>query len=165
MLAQAIDGSPANTNGQQQPGQPSHIDPDAIARQVEERISRQFMQQRQQAALARGHQEVEAFLPKAEFMGEPGIRDAVADLMEGHARRGSPLPLEEAYNRVIWSDPELRKVLQQREAAQAAQNAQASTERAKAASVSIRTQPSGVASPAPRGILETMREVAAKRGL
>lgn len=71
------------------------------------------------------------------------VREEMADILEVAARRGVAMSVEDAYNRAIALHPEISKVLSQREAAKAAANAQASTQRAKAASASVRGSPVG----------------------
>jgi hypothetical protein len=86
---------------------------------------------------------VEAFTSTAEFMDD--VREDVADMMELASRRGVALTLEDAYNRACKLHPEVSQVLQQREAAKAANALQASTQRARAASSSVRSQPTAAA--------------------
>lgn len=133
-LAAALDGQPQQARQQS-------FDPDAIARQVEARFV-QNMQQRQQQALShQATQTVEEFVQSApEFFED--VREEIADLMELRARRGVKLELKDAYNHVIRNHPEIGPILKQREAATAANATQASTQRARAASSSVRSQPS-----------------------
>jgi hypothetical protein len=74
---------------------------------------------------------VQEFSAKAEFLDD--VREDMADLLEGAARRGVALTMEEAYDRACHMNPDIRRVLQQRESA-ANVGAQTSTQRAKAAS-------------------------------
>jgi hypothetical protein len=76
-----------------------------------------------------------AFREKAEFI--EGVREDMAVLLE--SRRAKTL--DEAYERACWSDPTIRGILQQREAAKAANAGNASTQRARAAAASVRSQP------------------------
>ena len=76
------------------------------------------------------------------------VRDDMADLVAMAHQRGVALTTEEAYNKAIRLHPELSKVLEQREAAKAAANAQASTQRTRAAASSVKSQPAGPVEPA-----------------
>lgn len=176
LLAAAIDGAPANR--QQQPGtQPAHIDPAQIAAQVEQRIQAQFQQRHMQAQKVKSAQEVQAFEASkdAEFINEqvgtlPNgqpllVRDMMADLVDVADKQRRPMTLKEAHDIVVNMTPDLAKIIRQRQEAEAAKNAQASTERAKAASVSVRTQPAGVSTPGPKGTRQLLGEIAAKSGL
>jgi hypothetical protein len=69
------------------------------------------------------------------------LREDMADLMEMHQRRGLTLTLEDAYNRAAAAHPEISKVLTQRAEAQRLANPTGSTQAARRASVSIRSNP------------------------
>lgn len=144
--------------GQQQAPQQQQLDPQTIIRQAKEEFAREFEEKRQALAVEREAQAVEAFSAKAEFLDD--VRDDMADLLEGAARRGVALTIEEAYDRACHMNPEIRRVLQQREVA-ANVGSQTSTQRAKAASSSVRSSPSGGHFVAPSGgrIEDDIREV------
>ncbi|RKH09002.1 hypothetical protein D7X74_30430 [Corallococcus sp. CA047B] len=144
---------PPGQQAQQQP-----VDPEAMASRIRQEVIQGMQQQHRSTMGARAQQETEAFLAsgEAEFMDD--VRDDVADMMELAAKRGVALTLKDAYNRAVLAHPDVSKVLKQREQAQQANAAQASTQRARDATSSIRTTPA--ASPAPkddsvRGALET----------
>ena len=119
------------------PTSPPTIDPRAIAQQVRQDLlqERQVFEQQRQA------QVVQDFVasPQHEFIGE--VREDMADLLDGAARRGVALSLDEAYSRACRAHPEVSKIMQQREAARASETARAATQRTRAASSSIRSQP------------------------
>lgn len=137
-----IDLLDAAISGQMPTQSQGAVDPSQLAAQIKADLMREMQQGRQQAAMQKGAQEVEAFASKAEFLDD--VRHEVADLLEVSARRGQTLSLEDAYNRVVRTHPDISKVLQQREAAKQAANATASTQRARAAASSVRSQPATV---------------------
>lgn len=149
-----IDALDAALSGQEVASGPSApqraaFDPDAMARDIEARIAQKFEHQRRLA-------DVDSFAKGREFFAD--VREEMADLIEGRARRGIELSLEEAYNLALKLHPEVSGVLSQREAAEAAKATQASTQRARAASSSLKSQPASASSGGQakdiRGILE-----------
>jgi hypothetical protein len=139
--------------GQPRPSAP----PDYRDPRVDQLIA--MAQHRQQAQSQRESHEVQfelsAFGEAHEFFEQ--VRGRMAALMGGGVAR----TLEEAYNEACWADPDVRATVQQREKAKAAENAQASTQRARAATASVKSQPAGsVASPQPKTLREQL-EVAA----
>jgi hypothetical protein len=91
---------------------------------------RQFMGQFQQTqeqsvneATAKVQQDLQDFVsnPKHEFFED--VRDDMADLMELAARRERSMTLEEAYDKACRENPEINKILKQREAAAKANKA------------------------------------------
>lgn len=83
---------------------------------------------------------METFLGDKEFVDE--LREDMADIIDRANRRGSPITLEQAYNRAAREHPEISKVFEQREAAERAAKASASTQRSRLASSSVRSNPS-----------------------
>lgn len=149
-LAAAIDGQPSPQ--QQAPG--PYRDPrvDQLFQQI------QAAQHQQQHSLnQRAHQDIAAFSEGKEFFEDVRLR------MSAIMSSGLPKTLEQAYDEACWGDPHVRAVLQQREAAKAAANAQASTQRARAAASSVKSEPAGVASPKPQGIRASLEAAWAKQ--
>lgn len=152
-----------------QPAQAQHFDPNALAAQVQERIFKQLEQQREQERMAQHQAEISAFLedPKNEFAED--LRGMMAFLIDEAAHKGLHLTLQQAYDAACERDPQVRGILQQREAAKQANANNASTQRARIASSSIRSQPAGAATaerPEPetlRGALEAAWEASAGR--
>lgn len=107
----------------------------------------QLMSSLQQRQAAKLQQEVAEFSSSAEFYED--VREDMADHMEAAARRGQSLSIKEAYDRACYANPEIRTILTQRQSSQA--NAQASTQRARAASSSVRTEPTTSAAPVSSG--------------
>jgi hypothetical protein len=115
------------------------LDPGAIAAQVEQRVLAQVQQQRMASIQARESENVEKFGAQHEFFDD--VRETMALLIDAATAQRKPLSLDDAYKMALGFHPDISQVLQQRDAAKAAQNAKASTERAKAAASSIRSQP------------------------
>lgn len=124
---------------------------------------------REQHEKARAAQQtVQAFAREAEFLDEawPGkvradgspvlVRDLVANLLDAASRDGIDLTLKEAYAQVVQQHPDVSKVLRQREEAQRAATAQAATQRVRAASSSVRSQPASRPNGAQRPNLDTI---------
>lgn len=107
----------------------------------------QMLEQRAQALTQRAHRDTAAFSEKAEFIED--VRHHMALLLKEAADRGQGMTLEEAYDAACWANKDVRGTLQKREAAKA--NAQASTQRARAASSSIRSQPASAGTAGPDG--------------
>lgn len=128
-------------------GQSPNIDPRSIAEQVRREVLSGLTQRAQQANAARAQQEAAAFEqdPANEFLED--VRQDMADLLEVAGRQGRALSLKDAYDRACRLNDNVRAVLEQRAAAKTAANAQASTQRAKAAGSSVKSQPAGMAAP------------------
>lgn len=127
----------------------------------------QFLAQLQQQAASRtasvsqqATAEVETFRTQAEFLDD--VRDHAAALL----RAGVATGLEDAYSQACWANPEIRAILQQREAAKSAANATASTQRHRNAASSVKSSPGGVVAPKePGSIEEHLAAAMAARGL
>jgi hypothetical protein len=127
------------------PTQSQGVDPASIAARVQQQVMQQLQAQRQAALQQKSATDVEAFGQAREFFED--LREDMADLLQSAHRRGVALTLEDAYNRAARMHPEISQVLSQREAAKAANATQASTQRARAAASSVRSQPAS----APKG--------------
>lgn len=95
----------------------------------------QVQAQAQYQAQAQAQNEVAQFLNQAEF-GED-VREDMADILETAQKRGKSMTLQEAYETATYMNPSVRKVMQQRQAAQGAQVQTQAAQRAKAAAVSV----------------------------
>jgi len=98
----------------------------------------QFQQAQAQAqyqAQAQAQNEVAQFIAKAEF-GED-VREDMADLLEAAQRRGQNMTLQQAYEKATFMNDSVRRVMQQRQAAQGAQVHTQAAQRARAAAVSV----------------------------
>jgi hypothetical protein len=133
---------------------------DGLLSQIASARQQQAQQQAEEAT-----REVSSFGEGKEFFDD--VREAMADLIEVAARRGVDLSLDQAYERACQMDPEISRVLAQRQAAGAAQNAGASTARNRAAASSVRSTPvTGGQAPNPenlRGAIEAAWDQAAER--
>lgn len=148
-LDAALSGQPAQPGAQQAQAQANpaqYRDPrvdDLLSRLEQGKTARA---QRQQQEVQR---EIEAFRAEAEFFDD--VRELAADLMEVSARRGVELSMRDAYNQAVRIHPEVSKVLAGRESAAAANAQQASTQRARVAASSVKTEPTGGVSPVRSG--------------
>lgn len=126
--------------------QPAQLDPQTS--QIEQLLNQklapvqgmltQFQQAQAQAqyqAQAAAQNEVAQFLSKAEF-GED-VRETMADILEIAQRRGESMTLQQAYEKATFMNDSVRKVMQQRQAAQGAQVHNQAAQRARAAAVSV----------------------------
>lgn len=133
-----IDALDAALSGQaptQTPGQQQSVDPTAIAQQVRQQLMTEMQQQRQQAEAQKHQAALAKFAETHEFLDD--LREPMSKLLEA----GLANDFEDAYNKAASLDPHVSKVLQQRAEAQRANASQASTQRAKAAASSVRSQP------------------------
>jgi hypothetical protein len=73
---------------------------------------------------------------------DDAVREDMADILELAARRGLDMTMEQAYERACRMNPEISRIIAQREAAGAARSGQSPIERAKLASSSVRSTPS-----------------------
>ena len=155
-----LDGLVAALSGEQPPsgaGQraPSSFDPAEMAGQVKAQLLAELTQQREAAMVARATTDVDSFLAEKEF-GED-LRPDMADVIEAAARRGVTMSLEDAYNRAARLHPDVSKVFEQRQAAERAAKAQASTQRSRLAASSVKSNPG--TTPVPSGGKSDLRSV------
>jgi hypothetical protein len=144
-LDQALADGPQSQPAQRAQQLPEYRDP---------RVD-QLLQRAEQQQAQRIQKEIDDFAQGAEFFQD--VRPRVAALIgEG----GMTLP--EAYDSACWSNPQIRGILQQREAAKAANAGNASTQRARAAASSVKGQPAGATAPQPNGVRAAL-EAAASR--
>lgn len=156
-LAAALDGQPG-PQGQPQGGP---IDAQAIYQQVRQQLTADFTRQAQARQASAADAEVAAFAQGHEFLDD--VADDMAALIDAANRRGVALNYEEAYARACRAHPEVSKVVAQREAAAAATAAQAATQRARAASSSVRTQPASLPNGTDkRSLRSTLEDVASQ---
>jgi hypothetical protein len=149
---EALDAALVGEAPQQGQAAPEYRDPrvDQLFAQMQ-----QAQHHRQQSLVQRSQQELETFAAGREFVDD--VREEMADLLEVAAKRGVALSLEDAYNRAVQLNPDISAVLKQREAAKAATNAQASTQRARAATSSVKSQPAGAPhAPQSRGLRDDL---------
>ena len=109
-----------------------------------------LLEEIQQARAAKAQQDAaDAARQVEEVQGEEffeDVRQDMADLIEVARRRGVALTVKDAYNRAVNLHPEISRVLSQR-AEHAARTPQGATQRARAASSSVKASPAI----APRG--------------
>ena len=131
---------------------PQHFDPEAIARQAEERVRQSFAQQARQHQMRQADNEIQTFISSGEAEFFDDVRPIMASLMEAAAKSGIALTIKDAYAQAVSMSPDLKPVLQQREQAAKATATLAATQKARAAASSVKTTPAPIASAAPATI-------------
>jgi hypothetical protein len=160
LLADALDASPQ----QGQPRAPQQIDPNQIIAQAEQRLMQRMTEARNQQLTSSAQSEIEAFAQSHEFLDEPDpetgltVADDMANLMSAAADRGKALTPDDAYKQAIRRHTVANKIVQQREAAKAATAKAATTQAARAASSSIKSEPSSPANGKPRDVREAVSQ-------
>ncbi len=133
----------------QQSAPPQYRDP-----RVDELMSslQATRQQRAQALEQDAQRRIQAFSESHEFFDDPVIGNRMAALFDVWAKEGKAdideHDWELAYNIACMSSPEHAGIIEQRKKAETVRTAAAATERAKAASSSVRSQPTA-GNPAP----------------
>jgi hypothetical protein len=122
----------------------------------------QAKQQRQQTIAQQAAADIDEFQKSAEFL--PDVKEHMSVLLHAAAQRRQSMTLQQAYDKACWADEEIRGILQKRGAAQAANASQASTQRARAASMSVRSKPATAAPPAAKsgGVEDDVRAALAE---
>jgi hypothetical protein len=93
----------------------------------------QTRQQREQQIIADAEAETEAFAAKNEFFED--VREEMADRMEVAAKHGRVMTMQQAYDVCVRDNPELSKIVTQRQAAQKAQQTNIQRNRNAASSI------------------------------
>ncbi len=133
-LADAIDGK----LGPQQ-RQPSA---EEIRAQIKEEMRQEWQQHQQRADYQNHSSKVAEFAKKVDpTLFNDDVRHDMAALIEAAAARGVELSLQDAYDRATRANPEAWAIVQQREQAKAAATNQQATQRAQAASGSLKSRP------------------------
>ena len=101
-----------------------------------------LLDQQAQALQRSTSSEAEKFAGEHDFFDD--VRDDMADIIELGAKRGLDVSYADAYARAIAMNPEIQKVIKQRDAVKSAATAQAATQRAKAAASSVKPNPAQV---------------------
>jgi hypothetical protein len=156
LIAQALNGEAQAPQARQ----PQAIDPREIIRQAKQELMQDLQAQQQERLTAKARDEWEQFKAANEFAADlaPAIQHHVAVA----GQMGRELTLAQAYKYALDGDPELSAVMKQREAAKQANAKAASTQRAKLASTSVRTEPAGETSaPAPEDLRSQILAAAA----
>lgn len=97
--------------------------------------------QREQQLVADAEAETAAFAEKHEFFED--VREDMADLMEMSAKRGVVMSMEDAYKKTIALNPEISRIVQQREAAKKATQQRQNIQNNRNAASSIAGGPKG----------------------
>lgn len=156
---EALDQYLAGKLGGQAPqGQAPAIYPEAIVRQAEERVAAKIQQAMTQRQAAKAQADIAAFGEAHEFFAD--VQDTMAGLIEA----GIAKDLATAYDKAILLNPDVREVVEQRKAAEAARGQNASTAQAKAAAMSVRSSPVATAGPAPTSLRDQLAAQVAAAG-
>ena len=146
-LVQALQGQPLRPGaGAQQPS-PQQIDPNSIAKQVMENITKTLGSQREAALIAQSKSVMEKELSGKAMHGLDGtdyteeIHDSMADFIESAAKRGRSISLEQAYTMAAQMHPEVSKVLERQKLAASAAKKNQTTQQVRAAASSVRSSP------------------------
>lgn len=138
-LANALDGG---TAAQSQHQAPQQFDQEQLFQQWEQRQNQRDEARRQQEALHRAHQQIEEFASQNDFLdSDTELGTRIRARMKALLGNQVVKDLKAAYDEACWADPESRSIIQQREASKAVTAQKASTQRAAAASTSIKSQP------------------------
>lgn len=140
-LDQVLAGQPVQHQGGAQQASPGAPPPWAAPIFQFMNGVQQSRQQREQQILADAEAETEAFASKHDFFED--VRETMADLMEVAAKRGRIMSMDDAYKQAIGLDPDLSKVVSQRESAKRAQSQQQTIQRTRNAASSIAGGPKG----------------------
>lgn len=151
LLADALDASPQ----QGQPRAPQQFDPNQIIAQAEQRLMQRLTTARNESMTTSAQGEVDAFAQGHEFMDEPDpetgltVAEDMANLMAAGISRDKAISFDDAYKLAIKRHSVANKIVSQREAAKAATAKAATTQASRAASSSIKSEPSGPANGKP----------------
>lgn len=134
---------------QQSPGQQNQLAPPAWAQPIFQFMNgvQQTRAQREQQILADAESQTEQFAAKHEFFED--VREEMADLMEVAARRGVVVTLEQAYEKAVSLNADLKGIVSQRQAAQRASGS--NIQRNRNAASSITGAPKNGPAGAPQG--------------
>lgn len=134
MLDSVLAGE-APAEGHAQPQQPAFA-PEDIDRRVEEKIKATVARAQEEKA----RREVEQFGSTHEHF--EAVRPMMQAIMLSAHQRGVAMSMEDAYKRACWADDDIRPLVQRSEAVKAAP---VSTQQARAAASSLKSQPTGSA--------------------
>lgn len=119
------------------------IDPTVAAMQQQIQQMQQYFtsqQQMQTQQMEYGAQtEVSSFMQTAEFGND--VREEMADIIEMAAQRGLEVSLQDAYDRACWANPEIRRILSERQTRERAQQTNQVAQTARRAAVSVGGSP------------------------
>jgi hypothetical protein len=101
----------------------------------------QFLNQQQEAVKSKAVNEVRAFAEKAEFIND--VRMDMADLIEFSANRGTPITMQQAYQKACALNPQVSQVLQERAQKQKLLGTQNTLNEKRAASASLSSNRGG----------------------
>lgn len=127
-------------------GQPSQPQQPQYAQTTQNMQPQQFRDPRVDQLFAMQEQRLQQQAAQAieQIKGEEffeDVKEVMADILDGAAKRGVSISVKDAYNRACWANPDVAEVLSQRQAARQAANPTGSTQRAKLAASSVKASP------------------------
>jgi hypothetical protein len=130
LLAEAIDGKLKQA--------PQGLDPNRLREEIKRDLFRDLQAQRSSYQEQQLRSELDAFANEGhEFFDNESVQARMTSILNADRN----VSLKDAYEQACWSVGDVRKVLQQRESAKAAETAQAATRRTMAAASSVKSQP------------------------
>ena len=132
---------------------------DEVERIIAERMApmndffKQQQEQRSEQERAQAQSEVQEFSKTAEFMYDPKVRNDMADFIDLAAARGQKMGVQEAYQKALATNPEILKILSNRQVVSG--NAGVAAKRAAASSINGRKTGSGDAG-TPRSLRDSI---------
>jgi hypothetical protein len=124
------------------------FDPNAYKQQLFQEWEQRQQQQQQQAARDRANEQWSTFVQANDFATD--VQETMGIVMQRALAKGERMTLEQAYEKACALTPEVAEVLAQRKAAEAAKTNGATTQRARAAASSVKSQPTAALEP-PQG--------------
>lgn len=138
---QALDDALTKPQAAQPHAQQQQMSPAAIAAQVRQELERDW-------TTKHAERELETFLADSAHEFAEDVLPDMMGIISAARQRGVEMSYKEAYGRAVYADPEIRGILQKRDAAAAAKAQAASTQQAKLAASSVKSTPSTAASAA-----------------
>lgn len=142
-LKVSIDGAPVKT--------PSQPQADPVVAQLHHKVS-QFERMFEQQEQGRIGSEIESFASAPGHEHFAAVRQEMGLLMQAAIQAGRTMTLDQAYEKAVWSDPDIRTQLTASQNADAARKAKEreTAERARRGSLSLNGSPNGGTRPAPK---------------
>ncbi len=162
-----LDSALSGTAAPQGQGASQSFDPNQFRQQIKAELMQDLRERQQKSQQAQIAREVEEFGRDREFFSE--LSPDMDILLARAGEQGRAMNLEQAYNQakrlhLADDESEIGKVLRQREQAKQAETAQAATQRARAASTSVKSEPNGLAPSRDSGSYrDSLRQLMAER--
>lgn len=142
-LKVSIDGAPVAT--------PSQPQADPVVAQLHQKVS-QFERMFEQQEQGRIGSEIETFASAPGHEHFAAVRQEMGLLMQAAIQAGRTMTLDQAYEKAVWSDPDIRTQLTSAQTVDAARKAKdrETAERARRGNLSLNGSPNGGTRPAPK---------------